>query len=333
MALHDPRKVKHSNQLNNLPIKQIFSGIYRVCNKKSGEVINGINYTSIELHDATGLQIGQCETDAISWYQNKPYELVTVKGYLEQSANQSLLHIMEIKPMNSLVNIGTTLSLPRRLSLDPIWLDRLMQIRRSIESPALGRFVDSIFADDDLAFAFLQVPASSKYHHNYAGGLLAHSVEVAEITSNQQHDNKDVRDIAVVCALLHDIGKVKTLGVNLSSTVLGKVVGHDSLTLEICASTLKELDKAWPEASYTMRHVWSCSSPGAKYGFERNSTIANIIQFADKLSVDRYYERETFKANNKNDGLAWDGKKYYWRPAAEPQSIERNNICLLTNTR
>ena len=333
MPLHKPRPIKVLAQHDKLAIPQLFSGVYRMCKTKAGGEINGIHYTTIELHNASGIQVGLCETETINWYQNIPYQLVNARGYALNGANEHLVHILEIKPADDKIGINTILSLPKTLCKDTEDLDKLVSLRRSIESPALGQFVDTLFADDDIAIPFLQVPASSKYHHNYAGGLLAHSIEVADFTSNQSYDSKDEREIAMVTALFHDIGKVRTLGANLASTNLGKMVGHDDLTLEICATALKELDKTWPEASYTMRHVWTCATPGAKYGFERNCTIANIVQFADRLSVDRYDQNETFKSSNKSHGLAWDNKKFYWRPAAETKSIEGNHLCLLTNTR
>lgn len=333
MSLHSPRPTKECSQLDKLAIPPIFSGIYRMCKTKAGGEINGIHYTTIELHNASGIQVGLCGTEAINWYQNKPYQLVHARGYALNGADEHLAHIVEIKPATGIIGINAILSLPRILCKEPSDLDKLVNLRHTIQSPALGQFVDTLFADDDIVIPFLQVPASSKYHHHDVGGLLAHSIEVAEITANQAYESKDEREIAMVTALFHDIGKVRTLGANLATTNLGKMVGHDHLTLEICAAALKELDKTWPEASYTMRHVWTCATPGAKYGFERNCTIANIVQFADKLSVDRYDQNETFKTSNKSHGLAWDSKKFYWRPAAEPTSNERNHLCLLTSTR
>lgn len=334
MPLHKPRLMNFRShaQLDKLPIKQIFSGIFRIDNIKNDTNKTGNKNINIDLHDSTGFQIGQCETSVLSWLPTKPYQLVNIQGYIDQILSDGLVQILSIEPVIGISNMNVFQTLPRELCVDPIWLDRLISIRRSIKSPALGRFVDTLFLEDDIAFAFLQVPASSKYHHNKIGGLLAHSVEVAEITFNQDYVNEGVRDIAVVAALLHDVGKVRTLRTNLASTTLGKMVGHDSLTLEVCAFALRELDKTWPDAAYTLRHVWTCASPAAKYGFEANCTIANKIQYADKLSVERYYDKQTFKANNKLTGLAWDGKKYYWRPSDEPLSNERSSLCLQSNT-
>lgn len=324
MSVHNLNSVK-DKQLSSPPIQTLFEGTYRVANKKTGRNNNGGSYVHIELHDSTATKVGQCHPTAISWYQNTPYQLANVKGFFLHSDNQKMMHITEIKPINSAA-ANPMLYLPRALCADATWLDRLISIRQSIQSPALVKFVDAVFSDDEIALAFLQVPASRKHHHNHASGLLEHSIEVAETVSHQQCKNTGERDISIVAALLHDIGKVKTLQANINSTTLGKMVSHDDLTLELCAPALKHLDKEWSDAALTLRHVWNCASTGARYGFKRNSTIANFLQFADKLSVDRFDESIAFKKSNETTGFAWDGAKYYWRPKPGKTNIERRRF-------
>jgi ribosomal protein L28 len=73
--------------------------------------------------------------------------------------------------------------------------------------------------------------------------LLEHSIDVAERVVAQSQLNNVERDIAIVSALIHDIGKTKTLAPNCTRTSLGMVVDHTELTLEICAQALSKLDK------------------------------------------------------------------------------------------
>ncbi|MES2662917.1 MAG: HD domain-containing protein [Pseudomonadota bacterium] len=333
MPLHKPRTINLTSvaQLNKLPTKQVFSGIYRIGEINTNSKLNTSKILNIDLHDATAFQVGQCESSLLNWLPTKLYQLVQVKGYVEHTT--STVQILEIEPFVGMENINVLQNLPRILCADSIWLDRLINVRKGIESPSLGRFVDTLFSDDEIAFSFLQVPASSKFHHNQIGGLLSHSVEAAEITYGLDYANEGLRDIASVAALLHDIGKVRTLGNNLKSTTIGKMVGHDSLTLEICANALKELDQAWSDAALTLRHIWTCASAGAKYGFESNSTLATKVQYADRLSVARFYDKQIFKASNKTKGLAWDGKKYFWRPSDEVLNNERSRLCVIPNLR
>lgn len=319
-------------QLGNVPFKQSLNGVYRICNRNNGGELNGISYSTFELHNHDGVCMGICESNLLNWYQSKKYQLVSIKGYELEGDEAKLAHILHINPIDDLANLEVTQSLPRALCNTPSDLDRLIRIRRSIQSPALAKFLDTVLADEKIGLYFLQVSASRNFHHNEIGGLLAHSVEAAEIASQQKFDNQGERDIAVVASLLHDIGKVKTINLNLSSTTLGKMVGHDDLILEICALALKELDKDWIDASCTLRHIWSCATPGARYGFEQNSKLVNIVKFADKLSVDTYNENQAFKSNNQSTGLAWDGKKYYWRPTQETLRTGRNRLCHFINT-
>lgn len=198
---------------------------------------------------------------------------------------------------------------------------KLIEIRQGLKSLALGRFIEQLFADNDIAKAFLQLPASTQHHHNEIGGLLAHSVEVAEIMSGLSYDSPGERQIAIVAGLLHDIGKVRTLKSNLTPTQTGKMVSHDHLTLEVCAEALKALDKTWSAAADTLRHVWTCASPGAKYGYQANCSIAHKLRYADKESVRKYEASKLFKLRDKADGLVWNEhqQSYIWRPTVEPK--------------
>lgn len=327
MPLHNPRPIKKTNQLNMLPIREIFNGIYRIVNKKIGMNENGTSHVTCELHDSSGIKFGRCHPNVIKWYQSEPYQLVNVKGYLLHSNSEKWVNIIEIEPNNGKAYSNPLLSLPKALCADSKNLDRLNNIRQSIKSPALGKFLDTVFSDEEVSLAFLQVPASRNHHHNHAGGLLAHSVEVAEIVANETFYGNYEREIAIIAALLHDIGKVKTFNTNGTYTKLGKMVSHDHLTLEVCSTALRELDKTWPDASYTMRHVWTCASPGARYGFQPICLIANIVRNADNQSCETFDIQKAYQFKLIKTGLLWSEhkQKYFWRPAAEPRKLKGAN--------
>lgn len=299
----------------------LINDVYRICKKHNQQKNNGISYVLIEINNKNGLKIGFCDTEAINWYNNEPYFLVTLKGHLIKNGNYEYIRVIEINPYKKSKTIESLLSFPKELFNSQENIQRLIAIRESIQSRALGNFLDTIFSDETIALPFLQVPASIKYHHNFPGGLLEHSLEVVTTTKNQAYENDFEREIAIVAALLHDIGKVRTYLSNMKTSILGKMVSHDALTLEICAPALKELDKEWEDAANTLRHVWTCVSPGSKYGFERNCKIANIIQYADRLSADKSDAEKAFFVNEKANGFAWLGTKYYWKPRGENKSV------------
>ncbi len=81
-------------------------------------------------------------------------------------------------------------------------------IERALRSTA-RRGVENVIAWLDRN-RFYEVPASVKFHNNFAGGLAKHSWEVYEEALRQSEQLKDVTlpaDSLILCALLHDICK------------------------------------------------------------------------------------------------------------------------------
>lgn len=208
-------------------------------------------------------------------------------------------------------------------------VDRLFNLRKSIQSPALGNFLDNLLWDSEIMIAFVKAPASVHHHHNYVGGLLAHSLETAETASQLKYESTEEREITIIAALLHDIGKIKSYTTHISTSNLGKMVSHDHLTLEVCAGALKQLDKDWPDAAIALRHIWTCASAGSRYGFQPSTPLANIVRFADKFSADCYDHKSANWRNPSKDGFTWIEKdrKYFWKPASELIKTERRKIC------
>jgi 3'-5' exoribonuclease len=137
----------------------------------------------------------------------------------------------------------------------------------------------------DICIPFFQAPASLNHHHNYAGGLLAHTVEVAEIVSTLPLKTQIEKDLAITGAILHDIGKVKSLDGRMKRLETGHWVDHSALTLEICAFGLSNLERKNSLFTNILRNVWTCASPGARYGYQPITPIAEAVQIADRFSA------------------------------------------------
>ncbi|MGL1889186.1 MAG: hypothetical protein OCD76_21920, partial [Reichenbachiella sp.] len=77
-------------------------------------------------------------------------------------------------------------------------------------------------------------------------------------------------------------------------THLGNVVDHDELTLEICAEAFARLDKFEPQSALILRHILTCATPGARYGYQAITPIAAKLQLADKTSASMHFTSTTF---------------------------------------
>src|SRR5690606_8647752 len=94
---------------------------------------------------------------------------------------------------------------------------------------------------------FASAPAAIRHHHAYLQGLLEHSLEVAEIAvalaAKQPYAGLIDRDMVVVGALCHDVGKTETyewLGVPIRISTSGYLRSHVARGAEMVTAIVAE---------------------------------------------------------------------------------------------
>ncbi len=83
---------------------------------------------------------------------------------------------------------------------------RFWNLVEEIEDPNLRSFTRALF--EPIWETFKKGIAAKEYHHAYIGGLLQHTANVGEIAYNLAKFYNLKKDIVLLGALLHDIGKV-----------------------------------------------------------------------------------------------------------------------------
>ena len=162
---------------------------------------------------------------------------------------------------------------------------RLVQIVDKIAYPELKHFVNSTLMQRRIMLPFLRNPASLNHHHNFVGGLLRHSVGVAELFAEKGQGRKEEKALGIVGALLHDLGKTQTLAASMMYTATGTLVNHDFLTLELCAAPLEILSKKNPRYADILRHIWTCNK--GRYAYISKLDIATQVQYFDRHDATR----------------------------------------------
>lgn len=175
--------------------------------------------------------------------------------------------------------------LPTALCQKPDALQLLLELIDSIAEPLLEEFITNVVTQPDIGLKFIQCPASANHHHSYPSGLLEHSVEVAQKLAKALRNNAQERDLAIVAALLHDIGKTQTFTSDGNRSAIGYIVDHNDLTLEVCAPALKILHAKHAGLANRLRHAWTCASPGSRYGFKAKTLTANLLKRYDRQSA------------------------------------------------
>ncbi len=117
---------------------------------------------------------------------------------------------------------------------------------------------------------FVMAPGGKLWHHNYNGGLLEHTVSVANICDflATQYTNTN-RDLLITGALLHDLGKVieydyETNVIDFSDQ--GRLKGHIVMGYEIVNKTINSIENFPEELSFLLGHMILSHQGKQEYG-------------------------------------------------------------------
>lgn len=127
-----------------------------------------------------------------------------------------------------------------------------------IDDPHLRELMDIIFLDEDLMHRFKTVPAALMIHHAHASGLLEHTWEVLNYCERlcEVHSNLD-KDLVYAGAILHDIGKVKSLvaSITIDTSREGMLLEHQYLGCEIVSEYILKIPGFPDDLNNKLRHI------------------------------------------------------------------------------
>jgi 3'-5' exoribonuclease len=172
----------------------------------------------------------------------------------------------------------------------PEMKERLLAFAGGVEEPHIARLLKAFFEDDEFMDAFASSPASIQLHSAAVGGLLHHTLNVAEICTKvlQLQPNLD-RDLVIAGALLHDIGKIRSfsVGTSINYTKQGNLVGHLTMGDEELLARLKAIQDFPEDLALKLRHVVSSHHGRKEWGSPVEPMIpeALLVHEADDLDA------------------------------------------------
>lgn len=125
-------------------------------------------------------------------------------------------------------------------------LARMKELVRGIRDPHLKTLAECFLLDDEFLAKFTLAPAGTKHHHSYHGGLLEHTIGVMEAADRIAPNYPRIdRDLLLVGAMLHDIGKTRELGfqTGLEYTDEGQLLGHVVMAVEMLNGKVAEAER------------------------------------------------------------------------------------------
>jgi hypothetical protein len=98
------------------------------------------------------------------------------------------------------------------------------------------------------------------------------------------------KEVAVIAALFHDVGKIKTLGPT-QHTSTGRLIDHEKFTLMLLASPLNTLQEYWEQGAETLQYLLTWTDKQGVCRF----VSGNAIKMSDRLSTSASLRSMVFK--------------------------------------
>jgi 3'-5' exoribonuclease len=130
----------------------------------------------------------------------------------------------------------------------------------TVQNDSLRALLDRFFGPETESWArFRAAPAAKHYHQAYAGGLLEHTLSVAQAVSAAANFFPGIdREIAVTGALLHDIGKTEAYNddpLAIELTDAGRLEGEIPRGYYRVRSEIERIDGFDPDLGQAIVHI------------------------------------------------------------------------------
>lgn len=248
------------------------------------------SYISLTLQDKTGLLDGKIwsENNAIEEFDEMDYIEVTGTINVFQGSHQ--LNIIRVRRCHEGEYNPAEYLPTSNKDIDEMYKQLLAYIG-SVKQAYLKKLLESFFVEDEeFIKIFKQHSAAKSVHHSFVGGLLEHTLSIANLCDfySKQYPILN-RDLLITAALFHDMGKTKELSSFPSNdyTNAGQLLGHIYMATELLGSKIKEIPN-FPEAlAVELQHCILAHHGELEYGSPKKPAIieALALNFADNTDA------------------------------------------------
>jgi 3'-5' exoribonuclease len=263
---------------------------YLCRSKQTLKTRGGKTYLSLRLSDKTGTM------DAKVWEMNNDIQsfdegdMVKIDAQVATFQNELQLKVSKLRksregeyiPMNYVACTEKDI---------PTLYAQVCDFVKSVQHPKLRRLLEILLVEDESrAAAFQARSAAKQMHHAYMGGLLEHTLHVAQLceflVARYKHVN---RDLLITTALLHDIGKIHELSEMPMNdyTDDGQLLGHITIGVQLIHDAVRGIEGFPPELATLVKHSILAHHGEYEYGSPKlPATIeAYLLHCADNLDA------------------------------------------------
>ncbi|MDY6970982.1 MAG: HD domain-containing protein [Thermodesulfobacteriota bacterium] len=232
-------------------------GCYLVKGKKMGTTRRSTPFISLTLADRTG------EIEAKVWDRAEEFssvfregDVVELEGHAGSYRGQIQITVSGLRPVRGEMDPDIFLE---STPMDPSeMMKSLRHSLREVKDAHLRTLNESFLNDREFVSLFKKAPAAKRFHHNYLGGLLEHTLSVCRLTKQvAEHYPQLDCDLLLTGAFLHDIGKIKELACHLKFdyTDEGRLLGHVMLSVTMVEEKITEAKDFPRDLAIRLKHL------------------------------------------------------------------------------
>jgi 3'-5' exoribonuclease len=304
--------------LLHVPISDLREGTrvgqcFLVKKKAQRSTRTGDPYLELILADRSGTLPARAWAEASQRYASEFDEgdFVSVQARVETYRNALQLIVESIRRLTpeerdggKLPGFDPALLVPTsERNLDEMWAS-LLALAATIEPEPLRLLTTRLLTRT--AKEFRELPAAVSNHHAYIGGLLEHTLEVAEGVARFAEDQAGLRlhrGLAVAGAILHDIGKLEEFENPIAPRYgfAGQLIGHLLLGRDMVRDEAKALTWADPRMPVLLEHILISHHGELEYA------AAMVPKSAEAVAV-YHFDNLSAKLNMIKTHIATDGE-------------------------
>jgi 3'-5' exoribonuclease len=228
---------------------QEVAGVFACTRKDRLTARTGTPYLAVELRDATGRVAARAFRDAdVLGGRFERGDLVRVRGRVERFRDELQVELADIARAEAAEADPSSFLPTAYRDLDE--LDGFLEhLAREVHDRGYAALLERLLGDERLRAEWRRAPCTRDGHHAYLGGLLEHTVAVAQLAVETCALHVRLNsDLLVTAALVHDLGKTRefTYGAEIAVSDEGRLLGHVELGLELLrerAAGVPELDR------------------------------------------------------------------------------------------
>lgn len=282
--------------------RDVIESPFLVRDKTLAMAKNGKPYMTVKLIDRTGEIEGRIwdRVDEFNALFDRD-DFIVVHGKASTYLNKKQLVISHLRKISEdTIDLADFLPVSPRNNAE--MRNELQTLVASLRDPSLRALAESFFNDAGLLCAFATAPAAKTMHHAYIGGLIEHSLAIAALVDLVAPRYPALnRDLMILGALLHDIGKIDELSYvrSFDYTDEGKLIGHIVMGVEMIDERIRTLPDFPRRTAMLIKHLILSHHGQYDYGSpKRPKTLeAIVLNFLDDLDskingVSAHMERE-----------------------------------------